>query len=95
MAVGTPFGPEQFREAAEDRPLSFGVFRQWVVNRLGEAAAESITPDNFRDHQLYLFFKASTAPFVPGVGAEGPLTQPGFPTAQPPPQRPICFPGST
>ena len=92
MAVGTPFGPEQFREAAEDRPLSFGVFRQWIVNRLGEAAAESITPDNFRDHQLYLFFKASTTPFVPGVGAKGPLTQPGFPTAQPPPSDPFAAP---
>ncbi len=91
MAVGTPFGPEQFREAAEDRPLSFGVFRQWIVNRLGEAAAESITPDNFQDHQLYLFFKASTTPLAPPAGAGAPdQLQP--PTTQPSPSDPFAAP---
>ena len=72
-------------------PLSFGVFRQWLVNRFGEAAAESITPDNFQDHGLYLFFKASTTPLAPPSGAGGALTQfdptaprPFDPTAPPP-----------
>ena len=84
MAVGAPFGPEQFRQAAEDRPLSFGVFRQWIVNRFGEVAAESITPDNFRDHNLYVFFKASTTPLVSAPSAGAPTQFPDDPFATPP-----------
>lgn len=73
--------------------VSFEAFRRWVVSRVGEARAESITPENFREHNLYLFFKASTTPFVPGVGATRPLAQPEFPTTQPP-RDPFAAPGA-
>ncbi len=62
-------------DTPDEGDVSFEAFRRWVVSRVGGARAESITPENFREHNLYLFFKASTTPFVPGVGAEGALTQ--------------------
>jgi len=81
-------------EISGEGDVSFEAFRRWVVSRVGEARAESITPENFREHNLYLFFKASTTPFVPGVGAPRPLTQPEFPTTQPSPPDPFAAPGA-
>ena len=79
-------------EISGEGDVSFEAFRRWVVSRVGEARAESITPDNFREHNLYLFFKASTTPFVPGPGVAPTPFQP--PTTQPPPSDPFAAPGA-
>ena len=68
-------------------------FRRWLISIGKTREAEQLTPDTFRDHNLYLFFKASTTPFVPGVGATRPLAPPEFPTTPPPPSDPFAAPG--